>query len=132
MKIYKGIIKKVPSDEHFKDYEQGKLELSELSLVDTIKKIEYDNGVFEVLPIRLSYQEVDGNGNEKFIFDDDSDVYVKSYKQTPILEATGKELRILIELGEYSPVKVVVSEHEKNDSIYYNIECIQNQHCGLE
>lgn len=132
MKIFRGIVKKVPKDEHFEGYEKGILELSELSLIDTIIKCSSDKGEFEMLPIRLSYQEVDGNGNEKYTYDQDTDVYVKSYKQTPIMYARGKELRILIELGEYCPIKVVVNETMKDERIFYNIECVQNQHTGLE
>ncbi len=132
MKIFKGIVKKVPTDDHFKAYEQGLIEMSELKLIDTIRKYEGENGEFELLPIKLSYQEIDQNGNDKFIFDPDADVYIKSYKSTPTLYAKGKEMRILIELGEYTPVKIAVSEEIKEEKKYYRIVCIQNQHSGME
>lgn len=132
MKIFKGIIKRVPSDEHFEAYEKGLIEISEVKLIDTIKKCDGEKGEFEILPIRLSYTEVDRNGNEKYTYNEEQDVYLKAYKQTPILYARGKEMRIIIELGEYSPVKVVVSETTKDDKVFYKIECVQNQHMGLE
>lgn len=132
MKIYKGIIKKVPKEEHFDEYHKGNLKISEVSLLDTIIKCQSEKGEFELLPIRLSYQEMDSNGNEKYTYDEKADTYLKSYRQTPILYASGKEMRILIELGEFCPVKVVVKESIKDDKSFLNIECIQNQHQGLE
>lgn len=132
MKIYKGIVKKVPSDEQFENHANGEMEISKLSLLDTVRTIETDEGSFESLPIRLSYQDQDQNGNEKYTYDVESNVYVKSYKQTPILYAQGKEMRILIELDEYCPVKVVVREAVKDEKTFYIIVCVQNQHMGLE
>lgn len=132
MKIFKGIVKKVPKDEHFEGYEKGILEISEVKLIDTLIECKSEKGNFEMLPIRLSYQELDVNGNEKYTYDDEADVYLKAYRQTPTLYARGKELRILIELGEYSPVKIVARENVEGDKVFYKIECVQNQHCGLE
>ncbi|WOO86989.1 hypothetical protein RZE82_07700 [Mollicutes bacterium LVI A0039] len=132
MKIFKGIVKKVPKDEHFEGHEKGIIEMSELKLIDTLITCQGESGEFEMLPIRLSYQEVDNNGNEKYIYDEQADAYIKTYRQTPILYARGKEMRILIELGEYSPVKVVASETTTDEHTFYRIECVQNQHCGLE
>lgn len=132
MKIFKGIVKKVPKDEHFESHQKGIIDITEVKLFDTIIKCNGENGEFEMLPIRLSYQEVDNNGNEKFLYDDKSEAYIKSYKQTPVLYARGKEMRILIELGEYSPVKIIASESESDTGKFYKVECIQNQHCGLE
>ncbi|WOO87014.1 hypothetical protein RZE82_07840 [Mollicutes bacterium LVI A0039] len=132
MKIYKGIIKKVPSEEHFKEYSEGNLDMSDLRLEDTIIRAKSDKGEFDILPIRLSYREVDKDGNEKYIYDEGADAYIKTYSQTPVLYAHGKEMRILCELGEYSPVKLVVTEEYKDDRTFLNIECVQNQHSGLE
>lgn len=132
MKIYKGIVKRVPKEEHFKAHEKGLIDMNDVKLIDTIINCSGENGEFEMLPIRLSYQELDSNGNEKFTFEEESGVYLKAYKQTPVLYARGKEMRILIELGEYSPVKIVVSEATKDEKVFYKVECIQNQHCGLE
>ncbi len=133
MKIFKGITKKVPSEEHFKQFNDGTLDLAKLSLIDTIQVVTTSEGSeFQSLPIRLSYQEIDRNGNEKYIYDADAGVYTKSYKQTPILHARAKEMRILIELGEFCPVKVVCEEVLREDKVYYVIVCVQNQHMGLE
>lgn len=132
MKIFKGIIKRVPKEEHFEAYEKGLIEISEVKLIDTLITCEGEKGEFEMLPIRLSYSDVDRNGNEKYTYNKEKETYLKAYKQTPILYARGKELRILIELGENSPVKVVVSETLRDDKTFYNIECVQSQHMGLE
>ncbi|MFV0499639.1 MAG: hypothetical protein ACK5NF_06385 [Bacilli bacterium] len=132
MKIYKGIIKKVPNEKHFEDYNNGKLKMKDVHLKDTIIKMQGENGEFDVLPIKLSYQELDSKGNEMFTFDTETEVYMKSFRQTPTLYATGKELRILCELGELTPVKLVVDEREQEDRIFLNITCIQNQRMGLE
>lgn len=131
MKMYKGIIKKVPTEKHFEDYENGLIEMSDIRLAQTVVKFQGENGEFEALPIKLSYQDVDENGNEKYTYDSEADVYIKAYKQTPILYATGKEMRILIELGEFNPVKLMVSENEREDKVFLNVECVQNQHMGL-
>ncbi len=132
MKILRGIIKKVPKEEHFDGHEKGIMELKDLTLADTIIKCNGENGEFEMLPIRLSYQDVDNNGNEKYTYDQASSAYIKNYRQTAIVYARGKEMRILVELGEYSPVKLVVSESIVDERTFYKVECVQNQHCGLE
>ncbi len=132
MKIFRGIVKKVPTDEQFESYNKGIIELSDVKLIDTLKKCKGENNEYEMLPIRLSYQEVDRKGNEKYTYDSESDIYTKVYKQTPVLYAYGKEMRILIELGEYAPVKIVCSSHGTDEKVFYRIECIQNQHMGLE
>lgn len=132
MKIFKGIVKRVPKEEHFEAHENGIIEINEVKLIDTIIKCSGENGEFEMLPIRLSYQELDSNGNEKYTYDEQTDTYIKVYRTTPILYARGKEMRIIIELGDYAPVKVVVSETNSDEKVFYKIECVQNQHCGLE
>lgn len=132
MKIFKGIVKRVPKEEHFEAYDKGILEMSDVKLIDTLIKCNGENGDFELLPIRLSYCEVDKNGNEKFTYDEQNKAYVKAYKQTPILYARGKEKRIIIELGEFSPVKVAVSEQQSEDKVFYRVECVQSQHMGME
>ncbi|WOO89479.1 hypothetical protein R2F61_07255 [Mollicutes bacterium LVI A0078] len=131
MKMYKGIIKKVPTAKQFEDYNNGEIEIADVRLVDTIVELDGKGGKFETLPFRLSYQDVDENGNEKYTYDSEAGVYVKAYKQTPILYATGKEMRILLELGEFNPVKLMVSENEREDKVFLNVECVQNQHMGL-
>lgn len=132
MKIYKGIIKKVPSEFHFEQYKQGNLDIANLQLLDTVIEKESENGTFQMLPIRLSYVELDRNGNEKYTFNPELDKYEKTYNSTPILYATGKEMRIIIEYGEYCPVKVVVQENTDEEKVFYKIVCVQNQHYGLE
>lgn len=132
MKIFRGIIKRVPKEEHFEAYEKGIIEMNDIKLIDTIITCSGENGDFELLPIRLSYSETDKNGNEKYTYNEESEVYLKAYKQTPILYARGKEKRILIELGEFSPVKIVVSEQKTDDKVFYRVECVQSQHMGME
>lgn len=131
MRMYKGIIKKVPTAKQFEDYNNGKIEIADVRLVDTIVELDGENGKFEALPFRLSYQDLNENGCEKYTYDSEADVYIKAYKQTPILYATGKEMRILIEMGEYAPVKLMASENEREDKVFLNVECVQNQHMGL-
>lgn len=131
MKVYKGIIKKVPSEKQFEMYQNGECEIFDLKLLDTIIEKTVNDKNDMVLPIRLSYQDLDNNGNEKYVYDGSADVYIKAYRQTPILYATGKELRILVEYGEYAPVKIVVKEIEYNGKMINVVECVQNQHAGL-
>lgn len=132
MKIFKGIVKRVPKEEHFEAYEKGIIDMADVKLIDTVITCKSEKGDFEILPIRLSYSEVDKNGNEKYTYNEVDEVYIKAYKQTPTLYARGKEMRILIELGEFSPVKVAVSEQVQEDKVFYRIECVQSQHMGLE
>lgn len=129
--MYKGIIKKVPSEKQFEMHENGECEICDLKLFDTITEKTINNQSEMVLPIRLSYQDLDNNGNGKYVYDGSADVYIKAYRQTPILYATGKELRILVEYGEYAPVKIVVTEIEYDGKTINKIECVQNQHAGL-
>lgn len=131
MKTYRGIIRKVPTEKHFEQYEKGLIEMTDIKLADTIVKFKGENGEFEALPFRLSYQDLDENGNEKYTYDNEANVYIKAYKKTPILYATGKEMRILIEMGEFAPVKLMASENEREDKTFLNVECVQNQHMGL-
>ncbi len=132
MKIYKGIVKKLPLDTQFEQFKNNEIKLSDLTLADTITVNESGENSFETLAIRLSYQELDKNGNEKYIFDENSQAYIRSYKQTPVLYASGKEMRILVELGEYAPVKIVTEQKQSGEFTYQAIVCVQNQHMGLE
>lgn len=132
MKIFKGIIKRVPKEEHFEAYKSGILQMNDVKLIDTIITCQGQKSEFNMLPLRLSYQEIDKMGNEKYTFDSEKQEYFKAYKQTPILYATGKEMRIILELGEFAPVKVVTREEEKDGHTFHVIECVQNQSCGLE
>lgn len=131
MKIYQGVIKKVPTSEQFELVNKNEINLQELTLHDTIRSIEKDDTkVSEVISFRVAYKEVDNSGKEKFIFNEKTGEYETIYKLSPIISAYGKELRIVLELGEYAPVKVVVTEKEAADSIYYNAVCIQDQRQG--
>lgn len=128
---FTGILKKVPKAEHFKQYRDGELDLKSLSLEDTVSTIDTQNGDLDTLSVRLTKKEVDEKGNEKFILNEESGEYEPLYVTSPSLSATGKELRILLDLGELVPVKIIANEICVNERTYFNIKCIQDQRLGL-
>lgn len=131
MKVITGVIKKVITDEQYELIKQDLLNGNEIKLNETVRRIETDREEsYEYLPIRISYQDVDINGNEKYVYNEEKEEYIKSYVSSPILCATAKEMRILLELEEYSPVKIVYQEVLKNERKYFNIVCVQNQLSG--
>lgn len=132
IKVYKGIIKKVLKEEHYKEYEDRNIAISDIKLKNTIMSYEIEGACIEALPIKLFYQELDKNGNGRFTFDTEREVYTTAYTQTPILYAVEKEMRIILEYGELAPIKVVVEELVMDDNIVNQIICVQNQHAGLE
>ncbi len=118
LKIYNGVIKKVPTDEMFEKALKDEVNLKEITLEDTIRKASNDE---EYLLVRLSYQSTPAS-------DEDRDVV---YKTTPILKAKNKEMRILCEMGEYHPVKVVATEYERNGQKYHDVVCVQDNLTGM-
>lgn len=131
MKVLTGVIKKVLTDEQYELIKKDLIVYNDIKMIDTIKKVELENGeFFEYLPIKLSYQDQDHSGNQKYMFDEEKNEYVKSYHTTKVIRATGKEMRILLELNEYAPVKIVYSEISRDNNNYYNVVCVQNQATG--
>ena len=52
------------------------------------------------------------------------------YEVSPVLNAYGKEMRILLDMDEYSPIKVAVEEYQSENFKTYKVLCIQNQLSG--
>lgn len=131
MKVYQGIIKKVPTQIQFEQYAIGDLDLNTVNLIDTVQTYEKGERLIEYINIRLTFKELDNEGNEKYILNGETQEYEKVYKRTPILRAYGKEMRILLEIGEYAPVKIIANEVETEGTYkQYNVICIQDQRTG--
>lgn len=131
LKVKTGLIKKVLSDEQFELINKNLLNPKDITLIDTIKTYTNKDGLeVEYIPIRLSSREMDKDGNEKFIFDTTKNEYLTSFAISKTMVAYGKELRILLELGEHHPVKVVVDEIEDGANTKCKIVCIQDQLIG--
>jgi len=131
IKIKTGIIQKVLTQEQFKDISEGKLKPQDINLLDTVKNKQLEDGtIVEYLPIKLSYKETDKNGNNKFVEDEKTGEKKLCYEASPTLNAYGKEMRILLDMDEYTPVKVAVQEFQNEDRNSYKVLCIQNQLSG--
>lgn len=129
IKVYDGIVKVVPTNEQFESFKNGKLDLKKLKIKDTIREIEQCFEIIKYVPIKLTYCEIDENGNEKFILNDEGD-FEKVFKYTPILSAYGKEMRILKTFNKNHPVKVVVEEIQLGEKIIHKVLAIQDQTQG--
>ncbi len=129
-KIFSGILKKVPTEEMFEKSMKNEIDLKSITFEDTIRVANKEKKT-EYLLFRLSYQESTGNGQVKYILNEETQEFEKVYKMTPIIAAYSKEMRIICELGEYHPVKVIAVEKEKNGKRYYDTICVQDQLKGV-
>ncbi len=129
-KIFRGVLKKVPTDELFDKSVKGEIDLKEITFEDTLRS-STDEEKSKYLLFRMSYQESTTNGQGKYILNEETQEYEKAYRTTPIISARSKEMRIICELGEYHPVKVVVKETQRNGKNYYDVVCVQDQTKGL-
>lgn len=129
-KIFSGVIKKVPTEEMFEKSLKNELNLKEISLEQTIRKSN-NEAQTEYLLFRLSYQESTQDGQGKYILNEETQEFEKVYRMTPIISAYNKEMRIICELGEFHPIKVVAREIEKNGKRYYDLICVQDQLTGM-
>lgn len=129
-KIFSGILKKVPTEEMFEKSIKNEVDLKSITFEDTIR-ITNNEKKSEYLLFRLSYQESTGNGQVKYVLNEETQEFEKVYRMTPIIAAYNKEMRIICELGEYHPVKVIAIEKEKNGKKYYDTICIQDQLKGV-
>ncbi len=133
MKIISGIIKKVLTDEQYRQLTNDEINIEDIKLSETVRKRINDKGdIVEYLPFRLSFREMDNYGNDKYIFNESTGEYKKSFKITPIIFAYGKEMRILLETEDFNPVKITVDEISDDKGTLYRALCIQNQLCGLK
>lgn len=132
-KVFSGILKKVPTEEMFDKSLKNEINLNEITFEHTIRKTKPENEreSKEYLLFRLSFQEATGDGKGKYILNEATQEFEKVYRLTPIVAAYGKEMRIICELGEYHPVKIVVYEKIKNERKYYDLICIQDQMIGI-
>ncbi len=131
MKVKTGICKKVISSEQYELIIKQELDPKKIRLEDTIREFTNKKGeVIQYLPIRLSYKMVDKEGREYYTLNQETQQYQVSYKVSPVINLYSKEMRIVLELGEYSPLKIVFEEQLKEDKIHYRGVCIQNQTMG--
>lgn len=130
MKVISGVIKKVISDEQYELITKGIIKNDEIGLDDTVIINQGELNSVEYLPIKLSYKEVDQKGQEKYTLDEETGEYKVLYKTSPILYAYGKELRILLTLKEYHPIKVCVKQETYNSKTRHKIVVIQDQTLG--
>lgn len=129
MKIFSGIIRKVPSNEQFENYKKNILDLKKVKIKDTIREIEKNGEIIQYLPIKVSYTEIDESGNEKFILNDDGD-FEKVFKYSPVLYAYGKEMRILKSYHENHPVKLIIEDIQLGEKVIHKIVAVQDQTQG--
>jgi hypothetical protein len=128
MEIIQGVIKKVLTEEQFEKISKGELNPKDIQIEETIRIAQKKDGTtFEYLPIRISYQEVNQKGKELFSFNEETQEYQKSYSVSPIIKAYGKEMRTILELGEFSPIKIVIEKDDYN----YKLMCVQDLTTGL-
>lgn len=130
-KVFSGVLKKVPTDEMFEKSLKNELDLQEVDFKDTIRVSTGENQL-EYLLFRLSFQESTREGQGKYVLNEETQEFEKVYRMTPVIAAYSKEMRIICELEEYHPVKVVVFEKQKNGKKQYDLICIQDQMVGLK
>lgn len=132
MKVLTGIINKVLTEEQFEEVLNKNVERNSIDIEDTIRYLNNKNGdPIAYVQIKLSKKEVDRKGRDKQIYNEDKGEYEVCYTTSKIINAYNKEMRIIMELGEYSPVKIVVEEKLVDGSIYLNALCIQDQTLGI-
>lgn len=119
--VYKGMIKIVPLEKHFQQYQENKINITDLKLQDTMTRTK--DGI-EQLKFKISYLD----GNDKQL----GGVRIQNYATTGELVAYGKEARVIAELGKYAPVKVVCTRFENERYTQMKVECVQSQAMGME
>lgn len=129
MKVYTGIIKKVLSQEQYELIMSGVLTNEEVNLNDTLRHTEGEQSV-SYIGFRLSRKELDKNGNTKFMYNEQKQEYQQLYESTPVLYAYSKQMRIIMELGEYAPVKIVCEIIKTENGDINKVICIQSQSIG--
>lgn len=130
IKIESGIIKKILTEEQYELINKNLLESKDIVISDTIQSfVKKDGNNVEYLPIRITKKDVDKDGNEKYVYNKEKNEYVTSYSVSKVLYAYGKEMRIILELGEYHPVKIAYDNDNKTGTC--KILCIQDQSTGL-
>ncbi len=126
-----GILKPILKPEQYDALKEGNINFDEINLSDTIREFETkDEKKVEYLPFKISYKDVDYNGKEKYIYNEETQEFQVNYFTTPVIYAYGKEMRILLELGALSPVKIVYEETYQDKHLYRSAICIQNQRSG--
>lgn len=130
-RIFSGVLKKVPTEEMFELSLKNELNLKDITFEDTIR-ISQNEEENQYLLCRLSYQEATSLGKGKYVLNEATQEFEKVYRLTPIMAAYNKEMRIICELGEYHPVKIVARENERNGKKYYDVVAVQDQTMGIK
>ena len=132
MKILSGIMKKVLTEDQYDELAKGTLSQQDIKLLDTVRTNvkEETKEEFRYLPFRISYKDVDLNGNDKYIYNDEKEEFQKVYRVSPIIYAYNKEMRVLLEMEDYNPIKVVVEDNGEENIVSYKLICVQNQLAG--
>lgn len=130
--IRSGILNTVLTTEQYDEIKRGELNPQYIQMHDTIREfVTKNNEVVEYLPFKISYKDTDRNGKDKYIFNEETKEFQPSYFYSPVIYAYGKELRILLELGVYAPVKIVYQEQWNDGNLYRTLVCVQDQRTGL-
>ena len=135
MKILSGIMKKVLTEDQYDELAKGTLSQQDIKLLDMVLgnfylNMEETKEEFRYLPFRISYKDVDLNGNDKYIYNDEKEEFQKVYRVSPIIYAYNKEMRVLLEMEDYNPIKVVVEDNGEENIVSYKLICVQNQLAG--
>lgn len=132
MTVRTGLVKRVLTDKLAESVKVGLVDPREIKLENTLIVSRNSEGYeYSRIVIRLSERDLDDRGNEKFIYDSNKKEYVSVFKLSEPLHASGKELRVLLALGEHVPVKIVTERKKAANGEYFNkIVCIQDQRTG--
>ena len=129
--IRTGLVKSVLTEQQYEMIKNDVIKPSEIKIEDTIRHyVREDGEEVEYLPFKITYKDVDKNGRDKFVFNENNKEFEQNFFSSSTIYAYGKELRILLELGVMSPVKVVFKEQYRDDKLYRTVICIQNQRHG--
>lgn len=128
--VRSGLLSKVLKTEQYEQLKKG--EITKVELVDTVREYENSDGeVIQYLPFEICYKDTDKHGKDKYIYNEQTGEYEHSYFYSPVIYAYGKEMRILLELGEKAPVKVVYKEQWNDGDLYRTAICIQDNKKGI-
>ena len=129
--IRSGILNKVLTKEQYEMIDKNMILANDIKLEDTVRTfVKEDGQETEYLPFKISYKDVDQKGRDKFVFNEENKEFEQNYFSSSVIYAYGKEMRILLELDQYAPVKVVYKEHWNGDRLYRTAICVQDQKLG--
>lgn len=131
--IRSGLVNTVLNASQYEKVKNNEMVGVEIPIEETVQIFTNDkNEQVEYLPFKISYKDVDSNGKERYIYNDEKKEFQQNYFYSPVIYAYGKEMRILLELGNHAPIKLVYQEQWKDGKLYRTAVCIQNQRMGIK